>query len=287
MKLLSFTRDDRASWGVCEGEGDALAVRDMGAALPGMASLRAMLEQNGLDAVHAALASAPVLAMDAVTLLPVIPDPSKIICCGLNYHEHRIESHSPEIGYPTLFVRFASSQTAHGAPVIHPPETTMLDFEAELAVVIGRGGRRIARANAFDHVAGYACYNDVSVRDWQKQTTQMTPGKNFPATGPFGPWMVTRDEIDDLAPLSIRCRLNGEVMQDAHLGDMIFDIPHLIEYISTFTPLEPGDVLLTGTPGGVGFRRDPRIFMKPGDHVEVEIEKIGLLSNRVIAENEG
>jgi 2-keto-4-pentenoate hydratase/2-oxohepta-3-ene-1,7-dioic acid hydratase in catechol pathway len=240
------------------------------------------LAADALDAAREAAASAPLLAMDAVTLLPVIPDPSKIICCGLNYDEHRIESNNPERGYPTLFVRFADSQTAHGAPVEHPAETAKLDYEAELAVVIGRGGRRIARDAAWAHVAGYSCYNDVSVRDWQKHSLQMTPGKNFPTTGPFGPWLVTRDEIDDLDSLTIRSRLNGEVMQDAHLGDMIFGIPQLIEYISTFTPLSPGDVILTGTPGGVGLRRDPPVFMKPGDRIEVEIEKIGLLSNPIV-----
>ncbi|MBC2778881.1 fumarylacetoacetate hydrolase family protein [Parasphingopyxis marina] len=278
MKLVSFEYQGRPGWGIAEEQG----LRDMSAALPGIASLKALLAADALDAAREAAASAPSLAMDAVTLLPVIPDPSKIICCGLNYDEHRIESNNPERGHPTLFVRFADSQAAHGARVEHPPETTKLDYEAELAVVIGHGGRRIARDAAWSHVAGYACYNDISVRDWQKHSSQMTPGKNFPTTGSFGPWLVTRDEIDDLASLAIRSRLNGKVMQDAHLGDMIFDIPQLIEYISTFTPLSPGDVILTGTPGGVGLRRDPPVFMKPGDRIEVEIEKIGLLANPIV-----
>ncbi|KQX17587.1 MULTISPECIES: fumarylacetoacetate hydrolase family protein [unclassified Sphingomonas] len=278
MKLQSFERDGRPGWGIAEGDG----IRDMTDRLPGIGSLRDLLRQDALEAARAAAPSAPLIAADAVRLLPVIPDPVKILCCGLNYHEHRIESHSPEVGHPTLFVRFADSQIGHGAAIEHPAETRKLDYEAELAVVIGTGGRRISRDAAMDHVAGYACYNDVSVRDWQKHTTQMTPGKNFPATGPFGPWLVTRDEIADLAPLRIRCRVNGTVMQDAHLGDMIFDVPRLIEYISTFTPLSPGDVILTGTPGGVGFRRDPQLFLKPGDRVEVEIEKVGLLVNPVV-----
>lgn len=278
MRLLSFEKDGRESWGIAEEDG----IRDMGAALPGIGSLRALLERDALEAARAAAPSAPLLEAGAVRMRPVIPDPSKILCCGLNYQEHRIETQNPERAYPTLFVRFADSQIGDGEPIRHPAETTMLDFEAELAVVIGRAGRHIPREAAWEHVAGFSCYNDVSVRDWQRHTTQMTPGKNFPTTGPFGPWLVTRDEIEDLAPLAIRCRLNGRVVQDAVLGDMIFDIPHLLEYISTFTPLSPGDVLLTGTPGGVGVRRDPPLFLKPGDRVEVEIERIGLLSNPVV-----
>jgi len=278
MRLQSFERDGRPGWGIVEDDG----VRDMTEALPGIASIRALLEADALDAARRAAPSAPLVPADGVKPLPVIPDPAKILCCGLNYHEHRIETDNPERSHPTLFVRFADAQIGHGAAIEHPAETTMLDYEAELAVVIGKRARHVPRERAMEHVAGYACYNDVSVRDWQRHTTQMTPGKNFPTTGPFGPWLVTRDEIDDLAPLRIQCRLNGTVMQDARLGDMIFDIPALIEYITTFTALSPGDVILTGTPGGVGVRRDPQIFLKPGDRVEVEIEKVGLLANPVI-----
>ncbi|WP_417620707.1 fumarylacetoacetate hydrolase family protein [Parasphingorhabdus sp.] len=278
MKLASFELDGRQSWGIV----DDAHIHDMGAAMPGIPSLKQALDEDRLKSASDARASAPIVQLDAITFLPVIPDPAKVICCGLNYHEHRIESDNPEIGYPTLFVRFGDSQTGHQCPIEYPQQTTKLDYEAELAVIIGRPARHVAREDAWDYVAGYSCYNDVSVRDWQKHTTQMTPGKNFPTTGPFGPWMVTPDEAGDLAGLSIESRLNGEVMQKAYLGDMIFDIPHLIEYISTFTMLSPGDVILTGTPGGVGLRRDPQIFMKPGDRVEVEIEKIGLLSNPII-----
>jgi 2-keto-4-pentenoate hydratase/2-oxohepta-3-ene-1,7-dioic acid hydratase in catechol pathway len=159
-----------------------------------------------------------------------------------------------------------------------------LDFEGELAIVIGKAGRYIARANAFDHIAGYSCYNDGSVRDWQHHTHQFTPGKNFPGTGAFGPWMVTPDELGNLAELRISTRLNGEVVQDARLGQMIFDIPTVIEYCSSFNPLEAGDVILTGTPGGVGVKRTPPLWMKPGDVVEVEIEKLGTLRNGIVAE---
>nr|WP_047167817.1 fumarylacetoacetate hydrolase family protein [Sphingomonas sp. Y57] len=278
MRLQSFERGGRQGWGIVEKD----AVRDMTDILPGIGSIKALLERDALDAAHAAAASAPLVEAALLRPLPVIPDPAKILCCGLNYHEHRIETHNPEVAHPTLFVRFADAQIGHKAAIERPPETRMLDYEAELAVVIGRPGRRIARDAALEHVAGYACYNDVSVRDWQKHTTQMTPGKNFPTTGPFGPWLVTRDEIADLAPLRIQCRLNGQVMQDARLGDMIFDVPRLIEYISTFTPLSPGDVILTGTPGGVGVRRDPQVFLQPGAEVEVEIEGVGLLANPVV-----
>ena len=254
MKLLSFAQDGRTGWGVVDGD----SVRDMSAVMADTPTLRALLEQGGAESIVDAIASAPLLSMDSLRLLPVIPNPSKILCVGLNYHEHREETNNPVVGHPTLFVRFANSLSAQGVAIEHPAETDKLDYEAELAVIIGRAGRRISRGNAFEHVAGYACANDVSVRDWQRHTSQMTAGKNWPTTGPLGPWMVTRDEIgDNLGPLRIACRLNGETMQDAKLGDMIFDIPHLIEYISTFTELVPGDVIFTGTPGGVGSRRDP------------------------------
>ncbi|MBT2187335.1 fumarylacetoacetate hydrolase family protein [Sphingobium nicotianae] len=278
MKLVSFMAHGRAGWGMVEGD----AVRDMSAALPGTPSLRTLLEQDGIPAAGKVAASAPLLAMETITLLPVIPDPAKIFCIGLNYVEHREETNNPTMTEPTIFVRFANSLTAHGMPIRHPAETDMLDYEAELAVIIGKGGRRISRAAAYDHVAGYACANDVSVRDWQRHTTQYTPGKNWPTSGPLGPWLVTRDEVGELAPLRISCRLNGETVQDAHLGDLIFDVPRLIEYISTFTELAPGDVIFTGTPGGVGAKRVPPLFMKPGDRVEVEIEKVGLLVNPVV-----
>lgn len=278
MKLVSFTHNGRQGWGVVEGEG----IRDVSAAMPEVPSLRALLEQGGLAKAEEAAASAPLLAMSDVTLLPVIPDPSKILCVGLNYREHREETNNPVVGHPTLFVRFANSLSADGVPIEHPAETDKLDYEAELAVIIGKAGRRIKRENAFDHVAGYACAHDVSVRDWQRHTTQMTPGKNWPTSGPLGPWLVTRDEVGPLDDLAIRCHLNGETMQDAKLGDLIFDIPHLLEYISTFTELVPGDVIFTGTPGGVGSRREPPVYLKPGDTVEVEIEKVGLLTNPVV-----
>jgi 2-keto-4-pentenoate hydratase/2-oxohepta-3-ene-1,7-dioic acid hydratase in catechol pathway len=182
-------------------------------------------------------------------------------------------------------VRFANSQTGHLANMPRPPFSTQFDYEGELAVVIGKPGRYIKRADAFDHVAGYACYNDATIRDWQRHTSQFTPGKNFPETGPFGPWMVTPDELGGkLAHRRIQTRVNDLVVQDATLGDMIFDIPTIIEYCSGFTRLESGDVIATGTPGGVGFRREPQLFIKPGDTVHVEIDGVGHLMNGVVDE---
>jgi 2-keto-4-pentenoate hydratase/2-oxohepta-3-ene-1,7-dioic acid hydratase in catechol pathway len=168
--------------------------------------------------------------------------------------------------------------------IVRPRVSTQLDFEGELALIIGKPGRYIPRERAFEHIAGYSCYNDASVRDWQAHTHQFTPGKNFPNTGSFGPWMVTRDELPDLAERKILTRLNGEIVQQATLGQMIFDIPALVEYCSSFSRLEPGDVIITGTPGGVGVKRTPQLWMKPGDQVEVEVEGIGVLRNGIAAE---
>jgi 2-keto-4-pentenoate hydratase/2-oxohepta-3-ene-1,7-dioic acid hydratase in catechol pathway len=219
--------------------------------------------------------------LDEIEFLPLLPEPGKIFCVGLNYENHRKETGRAEVANPTIFTRFADSQTAHRASILCPRESTKLDYEGELAVVIGTGGRRIPRDKALDHIAGYSCYNDGTVRDWQAHTIQFTPGKNFPRTGAFGPWLVTPDEFGELGPQRIQTRLNGKIMQDAHLADMIFPVAQLIEYCSTFTSLAPGDVIVTGTPGGVGVKRDPQIFMKPGDRVEVEIDRVGILENSI------
>jgi 2-keto-4-pentenoate hydratase/2-oxohepta-3-ene-1,7-dioic acid hydratase in catechol pathway len=220
-----------------------------------------------------------------IEFLPPIPNPGKILCVGLNYENHRRETGRAEVANPTIFTRFADSQTGHRSAILCPPESTKLDYEGELAIVIGKGGRRIPAATALDHIAGYSCYNDGSIRDWQAHTIQFTPGKNFPATGAFGPWLVTPDEFGLPKDQKIQTRLNGTVMQSAVLADMIFPIAQLIEYCSTFTPLAPGDVIVTGTPGGVGVKRDPQVFMKPGDRVEIEIDGIGILENDIVAES--
>jgi 2-keto-4-pentenoate hydratase/2-oxohepta-3-ene-1,7-dioic acid hydratase in catechol pathway len=184
---------------------------------------------------------------------------------------------------PALFIRVAESQVGHNQPIVMPPESTNLDYEGEIAVIIGKSGRRVLQEKSWQHVAGYACYNDGSIRDWQRHTLQWTAGKNFSRTGGFGPWMVTRSEIGDGEELTLETRLNGEVMQHATTGQMIHRIPRLINYISTFTTLEPGDVIVTGTPGGVGARRNPPVWMKPGDKVEIEVSKVGVLVNTIKA----
>lgn len=281
MKLASFERNGRPSYGVVESGTIVDAGRSLGDRYP---DLRSVLAAGAVGAVAdaAGSAGAETFPLDGVALLPPIGNPEKIICVGLNYESHRKETGRPEVKHPTLFTRFANTQIGHGAAILAPRESTSVDYEGELAVVIGKPGRHIAESDALDHVAGYACYNDVSIRDWQRHTSQFTPGKNFAATGPFGPWMVTSDEIPDPSTLTLETRLNGERMQHATTDLLIFTIPVLINYISTFTRLEPGDVIVSGTPGGVGFKRDPQVFMKDGDRVEIEISGIGILANPVI-----
>lgn len=217
----------------------------------------------------------------AVKALPVLPNPGKLICVGLNYKSHVAETKRADSEYPSLFLRFNDTLAADGDVVLRPSFSERFDWEGELAFVIGKGGRHIPKAQAFEHIAGYACLNDVSVRDWQRHTHQFTPGKNFPGTAPFGPYLVTRDDVPDVTKLTLETRVNGQVMQHADIADLIFDIPVLVEYISRFTPLSPGDVIATGTPGGVGDRRDPPLYMKEGDVVEVEITGLGVLRNRI------
>ncbi len=229
-----------------------------------------------------AAARSSTLALADLRLLPVIPDPGKIVCVGLNYEEHRIESGREPTTEPTLFLRTATSQTGHGRPLLSAPESSQFDYEGEIAIVIGKPGRRIPREQAWAHIAGYTPYNDGSMRDWQRHTTQFTAGKNFDQTAGFGPWLTTRDEIADGQELTLITRLNGEEMQRATTAQLIFGIPRLIHYISSFATLEAGDVIVTGTPGGVGFKRSPPVFMRKGDTVEVEIEGVSVLSNPVL-----
>jgi 2-keto-4-pentenoate hydratase/2-oxohepta-3-ene-1,7-dioic acid hydratase in catechol pathway len=281
MKFASFAIDSTPSWGLIDGE----AAVDLGAVWRDrFADLKSAIAAGALSEAAAAAGKAARHPLAKITWLPVIPNPDKILCIGLNYETHRKETGRSEVENPTVFGRFANSQTGHLADIIRPRVSTDLDYEGELAVIIGKAGRYVSRKNAFDHIAGYACYNEGSVRDFQRHTHQFTPGKNFPRTGAFGPWMVTKEEAGDLGPLRLQTRLNGEVVQDATISQMIFDIPRQIEYCSSFTRLEPGDVIVTGTPGGVGSRRTPPLWMKPGDVVEVEIDRIGLLRNGIADE---
>jgi 2-keto-4-pentenoate hydratase/2-oxohepta-3-ene-1,7-dioic acid hydratase in catechol pathway len=220
-----------------------------------------------------------------VEWLPVIPNPDKILCVGLNFLEHIREVGKKVEDYPLIFLRLTSTQVGHLQPIIRPRASDNLDFEGELAVIVGKGGRHIRKEDALGHVAGYSIYIDASVRDWQRHTTQYTPGKNFPSTGGFGPWMVTADEIPDPTKLHLTTRLNGEVVQHSGLDDLRFSIPEIISYISTFTELVPGDVIITGTPKGVGAARKPPLWMKAGDTIEVEISSIGTLRNPVVQES--
>jgi acylpyruvate hydrolase len=228
------------------------------------------------------LGKSPAVDLNAVRVLPPVPAPPKILCVGLNYDDHLQESGLKKPIYPEIFARFATSLIAHQEPIRRPRESTALDYEAELAVVIGRPGRRIARERALDHVAGYSPFNDATLRDFQLRTPQWTMGKNFDGTGSFGPWLVTPDAVPPGASgLRIQGRLNGRVMQDSRTDLLIFNVPSLIETISVAMSLERGDVIITGTPGGVGAARKPAVFMQPGDIFEVEIEGLGILTNQV------
>ncbi|MBB4199887.1 5-oxopent-3-ene-1,2,5-tricarboxylate decarboxylase [Rhodoblastus sphagnicola] len=281
MKLASFIVADRSSFGLVEND----EIADVGALLKDRyADLKALIADGGFAEAAARAPEAKRISLSDAVLLPVIPNPGKIFCVGHNYESHRQETGRAKTEHPSIFLRFADSQTGHGQKLLRPAVSTMFDFEGELAVVIGQGGRAIAPERALDHVAGYACYNDASVRDWQWHTHQFTPGKNFPGTGAFGPWLVTADEVGDPAQLSVTTRLNGEVVQSQPTAEMIFPIPAIIAYVSQFTPLSPGDVIVTGTPGGVGAKRQPPLWLKDGDRIEVEIPKVGLLVNTVECE---
>lgn len=280
MRLSTVKIAGRTTWGVVEDD----SFRDVGAILSDRyADLKAAIVSD-LAGVAEAVAAASATPLDGLEWLPVVPNPDKILCVGLNYEMHRQETGRAEVENPTIFARYANSQTGHLAPIIRPKVSTDLDFEGELAVVIGKPGRYISRNDALSHVAGYAIYNDGSIRDFQKHTHQFTPGKNFPDTGAFGPWMMTPDELGPLSDLRIQTRLNGQVVQDATFAQMIFDIARQIEYCSSFTQLEAGDVIASGTPGGVGAKRNPPLWMKPGDVVEVEIDRLGVLRNPIVDE---
>ena len=279
MKYASFLRPTgAASFGRVQG--DRLVDLGGGSSAAAPTDLRTALATGALDK----LAGGERYAIADIVLLPVIPNPRKIFCVGHNYESHRQETGRAKADHPSIFTRFADTLIAEGQPIVRPLVSSNLDYEGELALVIGRGGRSISEQRALEHVAGYSCFNDASIRDWQWHTSQFTPGKNFPATGGFGPWLVTPDEAGDLSDVHVQTRLNGQVVQDQAIGDMVFSIARIIAYISAFTPLLPGDVIATGTPGGVGAKRTPPLWMKAGDKVEVDIGPVGRLTNRVIDE---
>ncbi|MBS74578.1 fumarylacetoacetate hydrolase family protein [Variovorax sp. Varisp41] len=285
MKLISYQLNGTDSYGAVTGDRADRVVDLRQIFGERAADLKALIAADLLaEAATAVGQASATLALSELQLLPVIPNPGKIVCVGLNYGEHVRETGREITEQPTLFLRVAESQLAHGEDIVLPPESTRLDYEGEIAVVIGRGGRRIAEADAWSHIAGYACYNDGSIRDWQTATPQWTAGKNFWRTGGFGPWMVTRDEIADGRVMTLVTRLNGQEMQRTTTDKLIHSIPRQIAHISAFTPLAAGDVIVTGTPGGVGAKRNPPVWMKPGDIVEIEVDAIGVLRNGIRAE---
>jgi 2-keto-4-pentenoate hydratase/2-oxohepta-3-ene-1,7-dioic acid hydratase in catechol pathway len=280
---MSFAVGGRASFGLAVDNGVIDAGRKLGGAARG---LREALLADLLPTLRRLAAAKPDYALDEVEFLPPIPDAAaKLLCIGINYVPHMKEMGRERPEYPVVFVRFADSVVGHEQPMIRPLDSTQFDYEGELAVVIGKRARRVSRAAALDYVAGYACFNDGSVRDFQRHSQQFTPGKNFHGSGSFGPWLVTADELPDPRKLRLCTRLNGAVVQDESVGELCFDVAQLIEYCSLWTQLLPGDVIVTGTPGGVGASRKPPLWMKAGDAVEVEISGIGVLRNSIADES--
>jgi acylpyruvate hydrolase len=286
MRLSSYQGGEAPSWGVLTGAG-VVDHAHLGGALP--ATLAGFAAACGDDPTLAATvlgraqaAAAMAVAPDSLRLLPCIPRPGKIVCLGVNYVDHAKEGGNTVADYPALFLRCATSLLAHGAPLRLPAVSDKLDYEAELAVVIGRSTRDVAEADALGAVFGYACFNDATLRDYQRRTTQWTIGKNFDATGGFGPCLVTADELPPgCVGLHIESRLNGQVMQSANTRDMVFGVGRTLALLSQCMTLEPGDVVVMGTPAGVGYARTPPVWMKPGDVIEVEIEGVGVLRNEV------
>jgi 2-keto-4-pentenoate hydratase/2-oxohepta-3-ene-1,7-dioic acid hydratase in catechol pathway len=279
MRLITGHHGGRPVFGVVRGDN----LHDL-ATSSRWAGVADVLGSSDLAAISTAADAAPSIPLADVTLDLPVPNPSRVLCVGLNYHDHRAESAARVVSeHPTFFTRYRSSLVPAGAPLVRPVASDIFDYEGELAVVIGRPGRAIDVADALDHVGGYSCFQDGSVRDFQRHSSQFTAGKNFDRSGSFGPWLVTPDEIDP-ATAELSTMVNGQVLQHAPLKDMIHSVAELIAYASVWTTLEPGDVIATGTPGGVGYARTPPILLQPGDTVEVTITGIGTLTNPVVAE---
>jgi len=285
MRWISYrTPQGAEAVGLASGGGyRGLPVAELGA------DLQALLAEgkDAQDRAAARLASAPLIAADAIDFLPVIPRPPKIICIGLNYVAHSQEAGFEAPSYPAVFARYSTSLVAHRAPILRPTVSEQLDYEGELAIVIAKGGRHIAEADALGHVGGYSVFNDGSIRDYQRKSAQWTMGKTFDATGGFGPELVTPDELPlGGKGLRLETRLNGQVMQSASTDDLIFDVARLIVILSEAMTLCPGDVIASGTPAGIGAVRKPPLWMQPGDVCEVAIEGVGTLSNPIAQEQE-
>ena len=278
MKLLSFAHQGKDYFGAASGDG-IVTLNDK----TGQPNLRAALAAGVMETMRkAAKDSGPDRKLADVTFLPVIPNPNKILCAGVNYRSHAAEVGRELPKQPSMFVRFTDTLVGHEGEMIRPTVSDNFDFEGELTLVIGKGGRHIKAERALDHVAGYTCFVDGSVRDYQKFS--VTSGKNFPGTGPLGPWLVTTDEIPDPSKLTLTTRLNGVQVQHSPTSQLIYSIPQIIAFCSDFTTLTPGDVIATGTPEGVGHSRKPPLWMKAGDTLEVEISGIGTLRTRIVDE---
>ena len=280
MRLVSFLRPDgSASYGTCDGA----VVRDAGAALgTEFPDLKAVLRAGALARLAG---TGPALPLSSVTLLPPVPNPDKILCIGLNYLPHILESGRPHPTHPSIFTRYPESLVGHGQPLVRPRASREFDYEGELAVVIGTAGRHIPADRAADHVLGYTIVNEGSVRDYQNHTTQFWPGKSFERSGAMGPWIVTADEVGDIAAQHLTTRVNGQVEQHTPISDLAIGIGEIIAYSSTVITLQPCDVIATGTPGGAGRYRPPQLFLEPGMSVEVEITGIGTLVNGIVDED--
>ena len=276
MKLLSFAAEGKDWFGALRDDG-VVTLNDKIA----QPSLRAALAAGAMDTMRSiAQRTAPDRKLNEIKFLPVIPLPRKILCAGINYRSHAAEMARELPKQPSMFIRFADTLVGHGGELISPKVSDNFDFEGELALVIGKGGRHITAERALEHIAGYTCFVDGSVRDYQKFS--VTSGKNFPGTGPLGPWLVTTDEILDPGRLTLTTRLNGNEVQRSPTDLLIYSIPQIIAFCSDFTALSPGDVISTGTPEGVGHSRKPPLWMKPGDILEVEITGIGVLRAHVV-----
>lgn len=287
MRFARYALNDgRTGLAVARHDGCFAGLLDEDARSPGPLAGLVSAGPEALGDARSRLSDGDPVDLDAVAFLPPIPNPSKIICVGLNYADHTAESgFAKQPDYPTLFARFASSLVGHKAPMIRPAISDQLDYEGEIVAVIGRRGRHVPKASALDHVAGYSLFNEGSVRDYQFKAPQWTVGKNFDGTGAFGPYFVTADELPPgCKGLRLLTRLNGQVVQDASTDDMVFDVATLISTISEAITLMPGDLLVTGTPSGVGLARKPPLFMKPGDVCEVEVEGLGVLVNPIVDE---
>jgi 2-keto-4-pentenoate hydratase/2-oxohepta-3-ene-1,7-dioic acid hydratase in catechol pathway len=279
MKLASYRLGGEDTYGAVVGDG----IVTLGGRKAPYPTLRDALAADALGEIRGAVAGkTPDRKLADITFLPVIPHPAKILCVGINYKSHAEETGRDTMSNPQIFLRLVNTLVGHEGEMIRPKVSTSFDFEGELTAVIGKGGRHIKEADALAHVAGYTCFVDGSVRDFQKDS--VTSGKNFIGTGPLGPWMVTSDEIPDPTKLTLMTRLNGQEMQRSGTDMLIYSVPRIISYVSAFTPLAPGDLIATGTPAGVGHRRDPQVWMKAGDVLEVEITGIGTLRSRIVDE---